>query len=468
MRTAAGAAHSARKEEIMKIVIVGDGKVGSTIAKQLSTEGHDIIVIDSNPRALAGSGNTMDVICLEGNGCTVTMQQEAGVPDSDLLIAATSADEVNLLCCLLGKKLGARHTIARVRNPEYYAQMNLLKEELGLSMAVNPESAAAQEVSRLLRFPSALKIEPFARGRVELVELKIPENSVLAGMPLWAIYKEFQVKILVCAVQREEEVTIPSGDFVLHAGDKINITAEHIEIEKFFRILGLFRNRVRSVMIIGGGRLAYYLAKELVAIRARVKIIEMDLERCEYLSEMLPEAVIIHADGTDREVLQEEGLEKTDALVTLTGMDEENIVVGLYAKAKKVPKVVAKVNKISFHEIFDHMDIDSFISPKTIAANNIVRYVRAMQNSVGSSNVETLHRLINDQVEAVEFKVWEPSDVVGIPLKDLKIKKNLLLATIIRQGKIIIPGGNDVIQVGDHVIVVTSGKPLGDLMEILK
>ncbi len=318
----------------------------------------------------------------------------------------------------------------------------------------------------MLRFPSALQIEPFARGRVELVGLKVPENSVLDGMPLWALYKEFQVKILICVVQREDEVIIPSGDFVLHSGDRIHITAEHIEIERFFRVLGLFRNRARTVMIIGGSRLAYYLAKELISIKVRVKIIERDKARCEYLCEMLPEAVIINADGTDKEVLQEEGLEKTDALVTLTGMDEENIIVGLYAKAMKVAKVIVKINKLSFTEILDKMDIDSFISPKAIAANNIVRYVRAMQNSVGSSNVETLHHLINEQVEAVEFKVREKSGVVGVPLKNLKTKENVLVATIIRDGKIIIPGGNDTIEIGDNVIIVTAGRHLSDLREI--
>ncbi|MBQ9092263.1 MAG: NAD-binding protein, partial [Anaerotignum sp.] len=288
------------------------------------------------------------------------------------------------------------------------------------------------------------------------------------GMPLWAIYKEFQVKVLICAVQRDGEVFIPSGDFVLKAGDKINLTAPHLEIEKFFRTIGIFRTGVKSVMILGGGRLAYYLAKELTASHVRVKIIELDYKRCEYLCEMLPDAVIIHGDGTDKELLQEEGLEKTDALVCLTGMDEENIVVSLYGKARKVSKVIAKINRISFDEILDKLDIDGFISPKMIAASNIVRYVRAMQNSAGSSNVETLHKLVNEQVEALEFRVNEKSPIVGIPLKNLKTKDELLVATIIRGSRIIIPGGNDSIEVGDSVIVVTTNKQLMDLKDILK
>lgn len=452
----------------MKVVIVGDGKVGGTIASQLATEGHDIIVIDNNTTVLTNAVNTMDIISVEGNGASLEVQRRAGVEAADILIAATSADEVNMLACLLGKKLGAKHTIARVRSPEYISQISFLKDELGLSMSVNPELAAAGEISRLLRFPSALKIEPFARGRVELVEVRIPERSVLDGMPLWAIYKEFQVKILICAVQREGKVYIPGGAFVLRAGDKINVTAPHLEIANFFRIIGIFRNSVKSVMIIGGGRLAYYLAKEMLSMRVRVKIIELDMKRCEYLCEKLPEAVIINGDGTDKELLQEEGLEKTDAVVALTSMDEENIVVSLYAKVKKVSKVIAKINRISFDEILDKLDIDGFISPKTIAANNIVRYVRAMQNSVGSSNVETLHRLINDQVEALEFRVNENSPVVGIPLKDLQTKDELLVATIIRGTQVIIPAGNDTIEIGDNVIIVTANKHLMDLKDILK
>lgn len=452
----------------MKIVIVGDGKVGSTIANQLSLEGHDVIVIDNNAAVLTNSGNTMDIFCIEGNGATASVLKEAGIQQTDVLIAATSADEVNMLCCLLGKKLGAKNTIARVRNPEYFQQMNLIKEELGLSMAVNPELAAATEISRLLRFPSAIKIEPFARGKVEMVELKIPEHSPLDGMPLWAIYKEFQVKILICAVQRDEQVIIPGGEFVLKAGDKINITASHLEIANFFRAIGVFRTGVKSVMIVGGGRIAYYLAKELSSIHVKVKIIEKDLKRCEYLCEVLPESVIIHGDGTEKELLHEEGLEKTDAFVTLTGMDEENIIVALYAKEKKVSKVIAKVNKISFYEIMDSLNIDSFISPKTIAAQNIVRYVRAMKNSMRDNNVVTLHTMINDQVEAVEFKVREDSAIVGIPLKNFKRRDGLIVAAIIRGSQIIIPNGSDKIEKGDNVVVVTTKKHLSDLNEIKK
>lgn len=452
----------------MRIIVVGEGKVGSTIVKQLSMEGHDVVIIDNDPLILKNASNTMDVFCVEGNGASYAVQQRAEVGRADLLIAATSADEVNMLCCLIGKKQGVKHTIARVRNPEYFFQMDVIKEELGLSMTVNPELLAADEIARLLKFPSALKIETFAKGRVELIEYKIAENSPLAGMPLFALYKEYQVKVLICAVQRGNEVYIPAGDFVLQAGDKINLTASREEIVRFFRAIGVFSNKIKRVLLIGGGRIAYYLANHLISTaHMKIKIIEKDLKRCEYLCEHIPEAVIIHGDGTDRELLTEEGLEKTDAVVMLTGMDEENIVVSMLAKACKVSKVIAKVNRISFPEILNSLEVDSFISPKSIAANSIVRYVRAMQNSMGS-NVETLHMLINDQVEALEFRVRKGGEFIGIPLKDLKTKKGILIATIVRQGKIIIPGGNDTIEVGDGVIVVTTNQYLSDLKDILQ
>ena len=423
----------------MKVVIVGDGKVGGTIARQLSGEGHDIIVIDNNTSVLNNASNTMDIMSVEGNGASMLVQKRAGVPEADLLIAATSADEVNMLACLLGKKLGVPHTIARVRNPEYYEQINELKEELGLSMTVNPEFAAATEILRLLRFPSALKIEVFARGRVELVEVKIPPHSVLDGMPLWAIYKEFQVKVLICAVQRAGEVHIPNGNFVLQAGDKINLTASHSEIEKFFRTIGLFRTGVKSVMILGGGRMAYYLAKALILSHVRVKIIELDYKRCEYLCEALPEAVVIHGDGTDKETLQEEGLEKTDALVCLTGMDEENIILSLYAKSQNVDKIVAKVNEDRRARMVEEFGIDSIVSVKTATADAIMSYVRARKNSQASANIETMYQLVDDKVEALEFIIKSATEYTGIPLKDLALKPNNLIVCIGRKRQIILP-----------------------------
>ena len=450
----------------MKIVIVGDGKVGFALTQQLAREDHDIVVIDSNKMVLKESQQMVDIQVVHGNGASPVVQSAASVGESDLMIAATSADEINLLCCIVAKKLGCSHTIARVRNPEYYGQFFLLKDELGLNLMINPERATASEIFRLLQFPSFLKRDAFAKGRVEIVEVVLRPESHIVGKLLSELYHTVKVKVLVCAVERGNDVVIPDGSFRLQAGDKLYVTASSGDLARLIRSLHLNQKKIKNVMIIGGSRLAYYLAKELISIKVRVKIIERDKARCEYLCEMLPEAVIIHADGTDKEVLQEEGLEKTDALVTLTGMDEENIIVGLYAKAMKVAKVIVKINKLSFTEILDKMDIDSFISPKAIAANNIVRYVRAMQNSVGSSNVETLHHLINEQVEAVEFKVREKSGVVGVPLKNLKTKENILVATIIRDGKIIIPGGNDTIEIGDNVIIVTAGRHLNDLREI--
>lgn len=451
----------------MKIVIIGDGKVGSTIAEQLSLEGHDVIMIDREAAALSHTGNTVDLICMEGNGATVETQMAAGVEHADALIAATSADEVNMLCCLLGKKLGAKYTIARVRDPEYFKQMNLIKEDLGISMAVNPEFTTAQEISRLLRYPFAQKIELFARGGVELVEMKIQEDSPLHEMPLYAVYKQLGVRVLICAVQRDGKVVIPSGDFVLRRGDKINITASHNEIARFFKKIGVYRSSSKSVIIVGGSRLGYYLAKDLVDTNIKVKVIEKDLKRCEYLCEKLPEAVIIYGDGTDKELLQEEGLDSTDALVMLTGMDEENMVVSLYGKMCNVPKVVAKVNKIAFYEILDRLDLDSIISPKAVAANHIVRCIRSRKGNGVGNQVETLIRLVHDQVEAVEFLVAEQSKVIGVPFKYLKKKKNVLVATIMRDSRVIIPTGDDSIQIGDHVVIVTTEKHLAELDDIL-
>lgn len=451
----------------MKIVIVGDGKVGQALTGRLAEEGHDLVVIDSSPEALRTSVEVHDVMGISGNGASYAVQKEAGVEDADLLIAATSGDELNLLCCLVAKKLGARHTIARVRNPDYADQLVMMREDLGLSMTVNPEMAAATEIARMLRFPSALKLDSFARGMVELVEIKVKEGSPLLGQALYTLSSHLGIRILICAVRRGEEVYIPTGSFVLQQGDKISITATPSEMDSLFRKLGIYRHKIHRVMVVGGGRIAYYLAKQLLKLGMSVKIIEKDAVRCELLSEALPKARIILGDGSDRELLEEEGIEEMDALVALTGMDEENIIISMYAGTLELGKVVTKINRMSFQEILDSAGIESVISPKGITVNQIVRYVRAMQNSQGS-NVETLHRIVGGRVEALEFNVTADPEVTGIPLKDLRTRQNLLIAGILRGRTIIYPGGNDTIEPGDSVIVVTTGHQLKDLRDILE
>ena len=451
----------------MKIVIVGDGKVGQALTGRLAEEGHDLVVIDSSPEALRTSVEVHDVMGISGNGASYAVQKEAGVEDADLLIAATSGDELNLLCCLVAKKLGARHTIARVRNPDYADQLVMMREDLGLSMTVNPEMAAATEIARMLRFPSALKLDSFARGMVELVEIKVKEGSPLLGQALYTLSSHLGIRILICAVRRGEEVYIPTGSFVLQQGDKISITATPSEMDSLFRKLGIYRHKIHRVMVVGGGRIAYYLAKQLLKLGMSVKIIEKDAARCELLSEALPKARIILGDGSDRELLEEEGIEEMDALVALTGMDEENIIISMYAGTLELGKVVTKINRMSFQEILDSAGIESVISPKGITVNQIVRYVRAMQNSQGS-NVETLHRIVGGRVEALEFNVTADPEVTGIPLKDLRTRQNLLIAGILRGRTIIYPGGNDTIEPGDSVIVVTTGHQLKDLRDILE
>jgi len=451
----------------LKIVIVGDGKVGQALTGRLAEEGHDLVVIDSSPEALRTSVEVHDVMGISGNGASYAVQKEAGVEDADLLIAATSGDELNLLCCLVAKKLGARHTIALVRNPDYADQLVMMREDLGLSMTVNPEMAAATEIARMLRFPSALKLDSFARGMVELVEIKVKEGSPLLGQALYTLSSHLGIRILICAVRRGEEVYIPTGSFVLQQGDKISITATPSEMDSLFRKLGIYRHKIHRVMVVGGGRIAYYLAKQLLKLGMSVKIIEKDAARCELLSEALPKARIILGDGSDRELLEEEGIEEMDALVALTGMDEENIIISMYAGTLELGKVVTKINRMSFQEILDSAGIESVISPKGITVNQIVRYVRAMQNSQGS-NVETLHRIVGGRVEALEFNVTADPEVTGIPLKDLRTRQNLLIAGILRGRTIIYPGGNDTIEPGDSVIVVTTGHQLKDLRDILE
>ena len=437
----------------MKIIIVGDGKVGMTLTEFLSQEGYDITVIDHNPKVVNHVINTYDVMAINGNGASYDILVEAGAARADLLIAATSSDELNILSCLMAKKIGAKNTIARVRNPEYAQQLVFLREELGLSMVVNPELEAAREISRILRFPTAIKLDCFSKGRVDLAEIKLPERGHLAGQRLCELYRICKEKILVCAVQREERVIIPDGNFVLAAGDKIHITGTHAALASFVKAIGMFKEKSKHVMIIGGGKISYYLAHQMLDIGVDIKIIEKDEARCLELSDRLPRATVICGDGTDQDTLIEEGLASSDACVVLTGIDEENIVVSLYAQSLGIAKVITKIDRISFTDMVESVGIDSFVSPKTITANRIIRYVRAMQAS-GEHSVKTLYKIVNNQAEALEFLIPQDCTYTNIPLKDLPTRKGILFASIIRRGRVIIPGGDDHLEAGDSVIVI--------------
>ena len=451
----------------MQIIIVGCGNVGSTLAERLSKEGHNITVVDKVAEKVERVANECDVMGIVGNGGSFNVQNEAGVAEADLLIAVTASDELNLLCCLIAKKAGDCHTIARVRNPIYIKETTYIKEELGLSMIINPEHAAALEISRLFKFPSAIKVDTFAKGRVELMKCKVPETSSICNKSLIDISNHLHCEVLVCAVERGEEVYIPDGRFIIKANDIISIVAPPKHAVRFFKKIGLETNRIRRVMVVGGGETSFYLTQMLINMGMEVTVIEKDKERCRELSELLPKALIIHGDGTERNLLQEEGLEQMQAFVSWTSMDEENVMLSLFARHVSKAKVVTKIHRIAYDEIISKMDLGSVLYPKNITAEYIIRYVRAMQNSIGS-NVETLYQLIEDKVEALEFYVGRKSPVTGIPLKDLELKPNLLICCINRRGTIITPGGQDTIEAGDTVVVVTTNTGFQDLKDILK
>ncbi|MFR8069241.1 MAG: Trk system potassium transporter TrkA [Clostridium sp.] len=452
----------------MKIIIVGCGKVGTTLAEQLNRENHDITLIDTNEEAIQNISDSADVMGVTGNGAVYQVQMEAGIQDADLLIATTNSDELNMLCCLIAKKAGNCHTIARIRNPEYSSEIRYIREELNLSLAINPELAAAREIARLLRFPSAIKIEPFAKGRIELLKFLIPEHSLLNDMRVMDVVNRLKSNVLICVVERGNDVVIPDGNFVMKKGDKISFIASHQESADFFKKAGVDNNIVKSAMFVGGGKLTHYLCRLLEDTKIKIKIIERDEERCRQLSELLPKAMIIHGDGTDEQLLLEEGIRQTEAFASLTGFDEENIMLSLYASSQSKAKLITKVNKIAFENVINSLNIGSLIQPKMLTAEIILQYVRAMQNSMGSSNIETLYKIAADKAEALEFRVKEGSPVLGIPLEKLKLIDNLLVACINRGGTIITPRGKDTVEAGDTVIVVTTHTGLNDLTDILR
>ena len=453
-----------KKENGLKIVIVGCGKVGANLVDQLSKEGHDITVIDKKAEKIQDITNIYDVMGLVGNGASYSTQMEACIEETDLIIAVTDSDELNLLCCTVAKRVGKCAAIARVRTPDYSEETGYLREQLGLALIINPELEAAREVARILYLPTALEVNSFAHGQAELVKFKVPEGNLLNGLSLAYLGKNITNDILICAVERNGEVYMPNGDFVLHSGDVVSFVSERHIARDFLKQIGLATRQVKDTMIIGASKAAYYLAKELLI---SVKIIEKEKENCESLSVKLPKAIIINGDGTDPDILKEEGIEAVQSFIPLTGIDEENIMLTLYAKQVSRAKVVTKINRVNYKQVINNLDLGSLVYPKYITSEAIIAYVRAKKNSMGS-NIETLYHMFDSRVEAIEFIVEENSKVSGVPIKDLKLKKDVLISFINHNGHIIIPTGNDEIEDGDTVMIVTKNTGFTGIDDIVR
>lgn len=451
----------------LNIIIVGCGKVGMTLIEQLSKEGHDITIIDKNAAKVQEMSNLYDIMGLVGNGASYSVQMEAGIENADLIIAVTASDELNLLCCTVAKQVGDCAAIARVRTPDYSKEAGYLREKLGLTMIINPELEASLETARILYLPTALEVNSFAHGQAEIVKFKIPEENLLDGMTIATLGKSITNEILICAIEREGEVYIPGGNFQMAKNDIVSFVAPRRHIRSFLKKIGFKTKQVKDAMIVGGGKASYYLAKQLIAMGIDVKIIEQNKERCEELSILLPEAIIINGDGTDEEVLREEGIEYAQAFIPLTDIDEENIMLTLHAKQVSNAKLITKINRSTFKNVISKLDLGSVIYPRYITSEAIIAYVRAKKNST-NSNIETLYHMFDNRAEAIEFRVDEPSSVTGIPLKDLMLKNDLLVSFIYRNGKVQIPSGLDTIEVGDTVMIVTTHTGLDNIQDIIR
>lgn len=452
----------------MKIIVLGAGKVGKTLIKHMSNEDHDIIVVDQNATKVEEVVNQFDVIGVVGNGGSYDILMEAGAQDANLIICVTASDELNILAGLMAKKMGTRHTIARVRNPDYSSQRDFMRNQLGFSMIVNPELEAASEIRRVLSFPSAVKVDTFSRGKVELAEFFVEDHSRLNGVELSQLHKITKTNILVCAVSHNEDVIIPDGNYVIKPGDHLYITGTHRDLSRFCLDIGVITTRIKNVIIVGGGKIAYYLSKQLSTQGIKVKIIEKDKNRCQVLAEKLPYVTIIHGDGSDDELLNEEGIENTDAVLALTGLDEENIVLSLSAKSLYHKKTIAKVTRMNYAGLSDVLKVDSIVAPKKIVASQIIRYVRAKMNKDNDSSVKTLYKIVDGEVEAIEFKVTEQFKYLHKTLNEMKIKEHVLVASIIRENEVIVPKGNTTMELNDYVIIVSRGEIMKSLNDILR
>lgn len=451
----------------MKIIIIGCGKVGRALTEQLVSENHNITVIDTNPKKIQTITEDLDVMGISGNGAGITTLLEAGIAQADILISVTGSDELNLLCCLIARKAGRCQTVARVRNPMYSQEIDFIKAQMGVSMIINPELTTAREIEKLLRFPAASKIDTFANGRIYLVKMKVDSQIPLDGVPVMELPSRSGSDVLVCAVERNDTVYIPDGNFILCKDDAISFVASKEQVHRFFKHFSLPVKPIQSVMIVGGGTIGYYLAKQLLKNSVRVRIVENSLERCEALSSLLPGATIIHGDGTDRHLLMEEGLGRAEAFVILTNLDEENILLALFAKKNSKAKLISKVNRLAFDDIIEGLDIGSVIYPKYLTTDYIIQHVRSMRHSAVNT-IETLYRLLDNRVEALEFSILDTCPVTDIPLSELKIRPGHLICCIRRGEQVLIPRGHDSIQVGDSVIVVTLERGQQNILDILE
>lgn len=452
----------------MRIIVAGCGKIGATLISSLVSEGHDVVIVDRNPEVITEITNVYDVMGVCGNCADSDVLEEAGAKDAELIIAAAGSDELNMLCCFLAKKMGTKYTVARIRNPEYNDKsLGFMKQNLELSLIINPELLAAHELFNILKIPSATKIETFSVRNFEMVEQILKPDSALVGMKLSDLRSKYKAKFLICAVQRGNQAYIPDGNFILESGDRIGLTAEPSEFLKLLKEMGIQQTRAKNVMILGASRTAYYLAKKLTASGSKVTLIEKNREICEEFCEALPKATVINGDGANQELLFEEGIHSIDAFVSLTGMDEENILLSAFASSENVPKVIAKVNREELIPLANRWGLDTVVTPKKMISDIILQYVRALQNSEGSS-VETLYKLMDDKVEALEFNVKPDFERLNKPFKDLSLKPNILIAGIIRDRKIIIPSGEDELHANDKVIVLAANQRLNKLSDILK
>ncbi|MDD2503876.1 MAG: Trk system potassium transporter TrkA [Clostridia bacterium] len=450
----------------MKIIIIGGGKVGYNLAENLSREDNDITIIDKNADALKKADEYLDVMCIKGNGLSTRVLTEAGVKEADLLIAVTNSDEMNMVCCLTSKKLGVDHTIARIRDPEYAEELSQLKEDLSLDMVINPEQAVAAEISRLLEFPPAMDVEMFSKGRVEMVEMMVTREMSIVNMNLKDIAKRFSSEILIGGVFRNDDVIVPKGNTIIQEKDTIYIVGRPSEVFHFCTKIGIHVQKIKNAMIMGGGRIAYYLAKYLDDMGIKIKIIEIDRKRCMELTELLNNVLVINGDGSEENVLLSENLSEMGAFVSVTGRDEDNLMAALLAKLYGVKKVVAKINRTSYSGVIKNLGLDNVVSPKLITANYILRYVRGLQNAMGNP-VNSLYRIMNNKAEAIEFTANQFTKILDTPLSKLNIMAGILVAAIVRKHKIIIPHGNDVIKAGDNVILIAKEKKLIDLNDIV-